>query len=207
MATGRHIGFRKNGVTRERIDRFSQNLTHTSRRQLLYWGLPKYSHSGESKMAADRHIGFRKNAVTRERIDQFNEIRHTQAEGNSCTGFTSNLHSGESKMAADRHLICKNAVLPQQIDRFSQNLTCTRRKFFLFFVSPEKSLCLKFKMAADRHSGFLKIAVIRERIEQFSQNLTHTSRKLLLFWGHLNICVVENPRWRPTTMLDFHQRR
>jgi hypothetical protein len=71
MATGRHIGFRKNGVTRERIDRFSQNLTDTSRRQLLYWGLSKYSHSGESKMAADRHIGFRKNAVTRERIDQF----------------------------------------------------------------------------------------------------------------------------------------
>jgi hypothetical protein len=103
------------------------------------------------------------------------------------------------------YLICKNALLLQQIDRLSPNLTCTRRKFFLFFVAPEKSLCLKFKMAADRNSGSLKNAVFRERIERFSQNLTHTSRKLHLFWGHLNIYVVENPRWRPTTMLDFHQ--
>jgi hypothetical protein len=98
------------------------------------------------------------------------------------------------------YLICKNAVLRQQIDRFSPNLTCTRRKFFLFFVSQEKSYCWKFKMAADRHNGFLKIAVIRERIERFTQNLTHTSRKLLLSWGHLNICVVANPIWRPTTI-------
>jgi hypothetical protein len=88
------------------------------------------------------------------------------------------------------YLICKNAVLSQPIDRFSPNSTCTRR-FILFFVSAEKSLCLKFKMAADRHSGFLKIAVIRERIERFSQNLTHTSRKLLLFWGHLKVALLK----------------
>jgi hypothetical protein len=101
------------------------------------------------------------------------------------------------------YLICKNAVLRQQIDRFSPYLTCTRRKFFLSFMSRDKSYRWKFKMAADRHNGFLKNAVIRERIERFSQNLTHTSRKLFLSWGHLNICVVENPRWRPTIILEF----
>jgi hypothetical protein len=98
------------------------------------------------------------------------------------------------------YLICKNAVIRQQIDRFSPNLTCTRRKFFLFFVSPEKSYCWKFKMAADRHNGFLKNAVIRERIERFSQNLTHTSRKLLLSWGS-----PQNLRcWKSKMAADHH---
>jgi hypothetical protein len=58
-------------------------------------------------------------------------------------------------------------------------------------------------MAADGHIGFLKNAVNGERIERLSQTLTHKSRKLLLSLGHVKICVVENPRWRPTTMLEF----
>jgi hypothetical protein len=57
------------------------------------------------------------------------------------------------------------------------------RKLFLFFVSPKKLLCLKFKVAADRHSGFLKNAAIRERIEQFSQNLTHTQAENYFYSG------------------------
>jgi hypothetical protein len=58
-------------------------------------------------------------------------------------------------------------------------------------------------MAADSHNGSLKNAVIRERLSDSRRNSTHTSRKLLLSGGHLKICVVENPIWRSTAVLDF----
>jgi hypothetical protein len=160
-------------------------------------------------MAADRHTGFRKkwrNSGTDRPI--FTKFEIQKQKATPVLRFTSKFTLwGIQDGGRPPYWICKNAVLLQKIDRFSPNLTSTRRKVCLFYVSPEKLVCLKFQMAADRHNGFLKNAVIRERIERFSKNSTHTSRNLLCFWGHLNICVVENPRWRPATMLDFHRRR
>jgi hypothetical protein len=78
MAADRHIGFRKNGVIQERIDRFSRNLKYTSR------GLPRNLHCGESKIATDRPISFIKMLYFRNILTDSHQIGHARRENSSC---------------------------------------------------------------------------------------------------------------------------
>jgi hypothetical protein len=109
-------------------------------------------------MAADRHIGIRKMPVFREWIDRLlRNLKHTR-KNYSCSEVTSKFSLLEMQDSGQPpYLICKNALIRQQGDRFSPNLTCTRTKFFLFFVDLKKSFCWNYKMATYRHNGYLKM--------------------------------------------------
>jgi hypothetical protein len=60
-------------------------------------------------------------------------------------------------------------------------------------------------MAADRHIGFRKNGIIRERIDQFSGNFTHTTKSNCFSEGLFIVCIIGNPGWLSTAILDFEK--
>jgi hypothetical protein len=63
--------YKKYAVIRERIERFSQNVTHTNRKLVLSWGSTQNLCCLKSKMAADHHIGVRHNTIIRNLAHRF----------------------------------------------------------------------------------------------------------------------------------------
>jgi hypothetical protein len=84
-------------------------------------------------------------------------------------------------MAADRRNgFLKNAVIREQIKRFSQNLTNTNKKLLLSWGLPQILRCLKFKMGADHLIGVCYITITRNLLDRLSRNLTDRCGRILL---------------------------
>jgi hypothetical protein len=60
-------------------------------------------------------------------------------------------------------------------------------------------------MAAGRHIGFRQNAVIREGLTNSHEILRTQPENDCSSEGHFIICIIGNPRWRPTAILDFEK--